>query len=302
MRKLSFKTFDVFTTQRFHGNGLAVVQDADGLSDEAMQAIAREFNLSETVFLLEPGNKAYSARMRIFTPHNELPFAGHPVVGAAAMLGEARLGEINTEEDAIVVLEAEIGAIRVGVRVGPNKPPFAEFDLPKLPEELPDAPTSEELSMILGLTSSELGFENHKPSCFGAGLAFIFAPVQNLAAIGKININTDAMKRLLAKERRQLFVYCREAIRADSAYHARMFAPFLGVPEDPATGSAAAAFAGVIMKFDQPAGGTKNYVIEQGVEMGRPSKIHLELAVDGDLRAARIGGSVVQVSKGEIWV
>jgi trans-2,3-dihydro-3-hydroxyanthranilate isomerase len=127
--------------------------------------------------------------------------------------------------------------------------------------------------------------------------------VHGLDAMAKINVNTNAMANLLGEDRRELYVYCRDTQKAESSFHARMFAPLMGVPEDPATGSAAAAFAGVILKYDQPTAGTKNYIIEQGFEMGRPSAIHLELVIDnGGLRIVRIGGYAVQVTKGVIAV
>lgn len=298
MTALRFQTFDVFTKQRFAGNSLSIVSGADRLSEEQMQAIAREFNFSETVFLLAPRNKAHSARARIFTPDAEVPFAGHPTIGTAVKLGVERLGEVTSEEDAIVVLEEGIGPIRVGVRLRPGQPPFAEFDVPKLPKELPDVPSVEELSMVLGLTNGEIGFENHRPSRFESGLSFVFVPVDDLGVMAKATVDTTALKKLLGRERGMLYLYCRETLHTSSSFHARMFAPLHGIVEDPATGSAAAAFAGVVMKYDQPSGGTKNCVIEQGIEMGRPSQIHLELVVDGALRAVRIGGSVVKVSEG----
>lgn len=300
MTQLRFQTYDVFTKKRFSGNCLSVVSGADVLPEGVMQAIAREFNYSETVFVLAPRNKAHSARVRIFTPESEVPFAGHPTLGAAVMLGAERLGEVTTEEDAIVVLEEGIGPIRVGVRLRPGQPPFAEFDLPKLPKEIPDVPSTEELSMVLGLTNGEIGFENHRPSRFEAGLPFVFVPVDDLNVMDKVTVESSALKRLLGRDRGMIYLYCRETQRASSSFHARMFAPLHGIPEDPATGSAAAAFAGVIMKYDQPSGGNKSYIIEQGFEMGRPSEIHLELVVDGGLRNVRIGGSVIKVAEGKL--
>lgn len=301
MTQLHFEIFDVFTNTRYKGNGLAVVKDAQDLSDTQMQAIAREFNQSETVFVLPPENDAHSAKVRIFTPGTELPFAGHPTVGTAVMLASDRFGKISSEEDAIIVLEEGIGPIRIGVRMRPDNTPFAEFDLPKIPVELSDTPSLEEVSLVLGLTNSEIGFENHHPSRFDAGVPFLFVPVADLTTIGKTKADCAAMEKLLDPQT-MIFVYCRETEKNGSSFHARMFAPMHGIAEDPATGSAAAAFAGVIMKYDQPSGGTKNYIIEQGCEMGRASEIHLELVVDDGLHAVRIGGHVVKVAQGTITV
>ena len=306
MEKLQFEIVDVFTSSRFSGNGLAVIKNGETLSDQQMQAIAREFNLSETVFILSPDNKAHSAKVRIFTPAEELPFAGHPTVGAAVVVALSQLGQgdddIPSHEDAIVILEEGIGIIRAGVRFRTGKAPFAEFDLPRQPVEMDNLPTNDELSMVLGLSSTEIGFENHQPSCFEAGMPFVFVPVRDLEVIGNAIANAAAMEKLLGNKRREIFLYCRETVKNDSSFHARMFAPLLGINEDPATGAAVAAFAGVVMKYDQPARGTKNYIIEQGIEMGRPSEIYLELIIKDGLKNVRIGGPVVKVASGTLQV
>lgn len=302
MTQLHYEIFDVFTSTRFTGNGLAIVKDAENLSDQDMQTIAREFNLSETVFILPTDNKAHSAKVRIFTPATELPFAGHPTVGAAVMLASERIDINEGENDAIIVLEEGIGPVRVGVRVRPNQAPFAEFDLPKMPIELDDTPTIDELSMVLDLSTAEFGFENHHPSRFEAGIPFTFVPVRDLATIAKAKANGAAIEKLLGAGRSSVYLYCRETMKAANSFHARMFDPLMGIIEDPATGSAAAAFAGVVMKFDQPSGGKKNYIIEQGFEMNRASEIHLEIVADDGLRIVRIGGHVVKVAEGLLTV
>ncbi len=303
MTQLHYELLDVFTNTRFSGNGLAVVKGAGDLSDEQMQAIAREFNQSETVFILPTQNPAHSARIRIFTPAHELPFAGHPTVGTAVMVAINQLGTVSGQEDAIVVLEENVGPVRIGVSFRPDKQPFAEFDIPKMPSEMDHTPTNDELSLVLGLATSEIGFENHRPSCFEAGMPFVLIPVRNLDVIGRAIVDEKAMEKLLGTEHQEVYLYCRETVKRTSSFHARMFAPTLGIPEDPATGAAAAAFAGAVMKFDQPSRGTKKYIIEQGIEMGRPSEIHLELVVKDDgLKNVRIGGHVVKVATGVIEI
>ena len=170
--RLTYYTLDVFTDTPFGGNQLAVIVDADDVPDKTMQAIARELNLSETVFVQSASKPAHTARLRIFTPTKELPFAGHPSVGAAALIAELRALSGNGEHDALVVLEQAIGTVRVGVRMRPDLPPFAEFDAPKLPAEAGELPPVDTLSAGLGLIPSEIGFENHRPTCFAAGNAF----------------------------------------------------------------------------------------------------------------------------------
>ena len=156
--QLDYHILDVFTEQRFSGNPLAVVLDAEELKAPAMQSIAREFNLSETVFVAPAENPMHSARMRIFTPERELPFAGHPTVGTAVLLADLRSPSVNGERDAIIALEQTIGTVRVGVRARAGSIAFAEFDAPRLPEVLDKAPANDRLASVLGLLPREIGF------------------------------------------------------------------------------------------------------------------------------------------------
>ena len=306
--RLAYHILDVFTEQRFCGNPLAVVLDADGLTDAQMQTIAREFNLSETVFALKAESRAHSARLRIFTPAAELPFAGHPTVGAAVLLAELRSQAASNDNggarDALIVLEEGVGPVRVGVRLRPDKAPFADFDAPRLPVEAGSLASAEQLAAALGLIPGEIGFENHRPSRFAAGNGFAFVPVASLEVIAKARVAPAHWAEALGGQGLiGAFLYCREAVHNTSAFHARMFAPDFGLAEDPATGSAAAAFAGVLHRFDSLPDGPHRRVIEQGFEMGRPSYIALSLAVEGGrLTSVRIGGHAVRVAEGTIEV
>jgi len=302
--RLEYHILDVFTDKRFGGNPLAVVLEAEGLDAKRMQTIAREFNLSETVFVLKPQSAAHTARLRIFTPMAELPFAGHPTVGTAALLAELRGATAAGSGQALVVLEETIGIVRVGVRLNLGAAPFAEFDAPKLPHETGAAAPIERLAAALGLIPAEIGFENHRPTRFGAGNSFVFVPVASLEAIAKAQVAPQHVADVFKDgPATGLFLYCRQSVHTTSAFHARMFAPHMGVPEDPATGSAAAAFAGVILRFDEPPDGSHRRMIEQGYEMGRPSHIALSLEVEGGaLSSVRIGGQVVRVAEGHIEV
>jgi len=297
-----FHTFDVFTDTKYEGNPLAIVPEADGLDGADMQRIAREFNLSETVFILPPENKAHSARVRIFTPSRELPFAGHPTVGAAVFLGLQKTGGSDREEDLIIVLEEGVGPVRVGVRLCPGVAPFAELDVPVLPEEVDEAAPKDRLAAALGLAPNDIGFENHAATQYSAGVPFTFVPVRDLEAIGRAAPQIQYWREAFGvHDHPNAFVYCRQTIHNGAAFHARMFAPTMGIPEDPATGSAAAAFAGVVARFDDPRDGLHSGVIEQGFEMGRPSNIFMELEVQaGKLCKVRIGGHAVKVMEGTI--
>jgi trans-2,3-dihydro-3-hydroxyanthranilate isomerase len=303
--QLAYHTLDVFTEKRFGGNPLAVVHDADGLDTAQMQTIAREFNLSETVFVLKPENPAHSARVRIFTPTSELPFAGHPTIGAATLLAELRTPSGGAERDAIIALEEGIGIVRVGVRFRNGAPAaYAEFDAPKLPQEAGALPPVEVLAAALGLIPREIGFENHKPICFAAGNTFGFVPVATLDAIGRARVNAANWAAAFQEQGIVgVYLYTRQCRHTTSAFHARMFAPDLGVPEDPATGSAAVCFAGLIHTFDGLPDGTHRRIIEQGYEMERPSVISLTLtAARNKLEAVRIGGYSVRVAEGQIAI
>jgi trans-2,3-dihydro-3-hydroxyanthranilate isomerase len=294
----------VFTERRFGGNPLAVVHDAGGLSTSDMQTIAREFNLSETVFVMPSERPAHSAKVRIFTPAAELPFAGHPTVGTAALLAELRAPETNGERDALIVLELTIGTVRVGVRQRPGRPAYAEFDLPKLPERGLVPPNAETLAPALGLIPSEIGFENHRPTVYSAGVPYALVPVASREVIARAGVQQPSYGKVFAGPMpRGVFLYCRDCVHATSSFHARMFWPEAGVLEDPATGSAAAAFAGAVQHFDDPPDGLHRKTIEQGFEMGRPSLISLSMEVTGGkLTGARIGGHAVRVTSGTIEV
>jgi trans-2,3-dihydro-3-hydroxyanthranilate isomerase len=306
--RLDYHVLDVFTDTRFGGNPLAVVLDADVLDGARMQTIAREFNLSETVFVLKPQNRAHTARVRIFTPSAELQFAGHPTVGAAALLAEVRLPAANDNgsagRDALIVLEEGIGTVRIGVRLREGMAPFAEFDAPKLPEESGVLPAADRLAGALSLIPAEIGFENHRPTRFSAGNTVAFVPVASLEAIGKARVASQHWDTVLKGQGLLgTFLYCRQTAHNTSAFHARFFGPDFGVPEDPATGSAAVGFAGVIHRFDALPDGLHKRIIEQGFEMKRPSLITLSLAVTrGKLETVRIGGHAVRVAEGKIEV
>lgn len=301
---LPLYTLDVFTDRRFSGNPLAIVTDAEDLTSEAMQRIARELNLSETVFVLKSQNPAHSARVRIFTPERELPFAGHPTIGTAILLAQLRTPMVNGERDAIIVLEEAIGTVRIGVRLRDGQSPFAEFDAPKLPEKSAIPPSRDRIADALGLLPREIGFENHTPQCLSAGNTFVFVPVAGLEAMAKAHIEQAHWGSVFpASAFGGVYLYTRECVLGGSSFHARMFAPQLGVPEDPATGSAAVCFAGVVHDFDGLPDGAHRRVVEQGHEMGRPSTIVLTLVVQGGrLETVRIGGSAVRVVDGTITV
>ncbi len=295
-----YAILDVFTDRPLAGNPLAVVLDAEGLDAVRMQAIAAEFNLSETVFVLPPERPVHSASLRIFTPAQELPFAGHPTVGTAVLLGLERAAATgNGNDEMVLVLEEQVGPVRCGVSLHGAGAGHAIFDLPRLPEAGEPPPGAEAIAAALTLVPGEIGFENHRPTVYDAGLAYTLVPVRDLAAIAKAKVNPAAWQAGFGS--RSAYLYCRETIESGHGFHARMFGPAFGITEDPATGSAAAALAGAIARFDQPPGGSHHYVIEQGFEMGRPSLIGLEIDMDGGaVVEGRLGGDAVVVARGTL--
>ena len=296
MPQLPYATYDVFTDTRFAGNPLAIVYDADALSDAQMQTIAREFNLSETIFVRAPSYAQHEASVRIFTPTKELPFAGHPTIGCAIALAERRYPD---HSDMILVLEERIGPVRCGVKPDPNGASFAEFTAPKLSESAGADPTSEACAQALGLDVADIGFGRHTPSLFSAGVPFLMIPVADIAALGRAKLTSAQTSSTLGAT--EVFVYTRAERDAGHSFRARMFAPEIGIIEDPATGSAAASFAGVLARFEDLPDGWHTLPILQGVEMGRPSLIGLEVEIAGTkLTNARIAGKAVKVSEGAL--
>ena len=294
-----FYTLDVFTKTALAGNPLAVVLESERLSDHAMQMISKEFNLSETVFLFPPKDPTNRASLRIFTPATELPFAGHPTVGTAVLIAL-----LDGHTSLSFGLEEKVGLVACTASRVSDTTGEAIFTLPRLPERIADAAPSSMIADALGVSANEIGFDEHHPIVASAGVGFNFIPLKTKDAVTRASIKgahwTEAFK---AAGRPNAFVYTRETVEAGHHFHARMFAPHLGIGEDPATGSAAAAFTRAFVDFEHPKDGRHRIVIEQGYAMGRPSQITLEMDVKGGvLTAARIGGSAVIVSEGQLRI
>ncbi|MBB3566567.1 trans-2,3-dihydro-3-hydroxyanthranilate isomerase [Rhizobium sp. BK491] len=298
----SYSVYDVFTDNKLAGNPLAIIFDAGDLSDEAMQAIAREMNLSETVFVLPPQNPAHTASLRIFTPGRELPFAGHPTVGTAIALAEKVHANHGGDLDLVSVLDERVGPVRCAIKLRQNKASFAEFDLPKKSQEIPLPLDRADIANALSLKITEIGFENHVPSIWSAGVPFLLVPVHDVGVAERLEFDLQLWEKTVPFVDGALasaFIYCRGGVNHVAKFHARMFPVGMGIVEDPATGAAVAALSGAINQFDALPDGHHPVVIEQGIEMGRPSLIHLHLDINGGLIAnARIGGQAVRVASG----
>ncbi|KAB0266980.1 PhzF family phenazine biosynthesis protein [Microvirga brassicacearum] len=295
-----FVTLDVFTADPLTGNPLAVVLDAGGLDSAAMQAIAGEFNLSETVFVLPPEDPRQRADIRIFTPKRELPFAGHPTVGTAVLL--ALLDQDGKPGAAAFGLKEKVGIVSCAVEIVNATCGSARFRLPKLPETWSTGRESSDCAWALGLDPTEIGFDRHVPSRHSAGVAYDLVPVSSLDALARAKPNGEVFNQTFGdSDHPAAYAYTRAGNEDGLRFRARMFGLGMGISEDPATGSAAAAFAGALMQCEPLGDGEHDLVIDQGVEMGRPSVINLQMVIkDGALISAAIGGNAVMISRGEL--
>ncbi|MBO9697400.1 MAG: PhzF family phenazine biosynthesis protein [Sphingopyxis sp.] len=293
MALLPFSTVDVFTRSRFGGNPLAVITGGEALSDATMQAVAAEFNLSETTFVLPPADPAHTARVRIFNRTEEMAFAGHPMVGTAFVLAAADPG-LGTATFEIPAGIAEIAIVRnaEGAPVG------ATVAAPQ-PLSLGETVAPEVVAQMLRLVPGDIVVTAHPPIVASVGNPYVIAEVSE-AALSRCVPDLAAFRDALAARpqfgtRLSLHVYCRQG----RTLRARMFAPLAGTWEDPATGSANAPLAGLLLSLE-PETGEARFEIRQGVEMGRPSLLDVTARRTSDGIRTTLYGTCVPVMKGEI--
>lgn len=303
MTRFRYHTADVFTDQPFGGNQLAVFPDARGIPEHRLLDVTREFNYSETTFVYPPDDRVHTRRVRIFTPGGEVPFAGHPTVGTAHVL--AVTGEIGLTGDVTrIVFEEKVGPVPVAIRGTGRQPTFCQLTVAKLPEVGPPPPPLDAVATVLGLAPADLLGGAWSPQALTCGLPFLFVPVRDRDAVARARVRLDAWEATLAGTwAPELFVFAREGERPGSHLHARMFAPGISVPEDPATGSANAALAGYLAARDPRRDGLLAWRVEQGFEMGRPSILEVEADVaGGTVTSVRVGGASVLVCSGEMEI
>ena len=293
--KIQYYTCDVFTDKQFSGNQLAVFPDATNIPDHLLQQIAKEFNLSETSFVYPPVDSKHTKRVRIFTPGGELPFAGHPTIGTAITLGT--IGAVTLQgNETTIILEEGVGPVPVKIRLTDGKPTFAQLAAAKLPEFNDSVPSADILAKMFTLSREEIMDKQFPLQFVGVGFPFLFVAVKNRKSLERISVNVQTMEELRLKE---VFVFTTETEKTDFQFRARMFAPLLGIPEDPATGSACAAFAGYLAAKDPLRDGTLKWNIEQGFEMGRPSLLYIEADKKaGNITGVRVGGNAVMMMEG----
>jgi trans-2,3-dihydro-3-hydroxyanthranilate isomerase len=295
--KYRYYICDVFTEKRFGGNPLAVLPNADGLSDHQMQQIAREFNFSESAFVF-PAKAGKTRHIRIFTPAAEIPFAGHPNVGTAFVLAATgEFGQINSP--LTVTFEEKAGLVSVAIHAKQGKIVSCELTAPEslsLGKTVP----AEVVASAVSLNREDIVTHTHHPQICSVGLPFVFTELRDRAALERTRINMsgfDALRDLGVSP--QLHLYTQVSNGFD--IRARMFAPLSGVSEDPATGSASCALAGLLAHYQEKPSGSFAWRIAQGVEMGRPSTLIARAEkADGTVQATWVGGSCVMVSEGFI--
>lgn len=290
---------DVFTDTRFGGNPLAVLPKAQGLSDRQMQQIAREFNFSETTFVFPP-EAGQTRKVRIFTPTKEIPFAGHPNIGTAFVL--AAVGEFGPIDPAIrVTFEEKAGLVSITVQQRADHLIACELTAPQ-PLSLGKTTSAQALARAISLDADDVVTRTHLPQVASVGLPFLLAELKDRSALERARINMDGLDALVAEGLTpDLHLYIHSADGFD--LRARMFAPLDGVPEDPATGSANCALAGLLSQCSEETEGSFHWRIAQGVEMGRPSILEARTEKRaGIVEAIRIGGASVLVSEGFIEV
>ncbi len=302
MSRYAFHTLDVFTDHIFGGNPLAVVPDGVGLETEQMQAVARELNLSETVFVFPPDHADNTRRLRIFTPGTELPFAGHPTVGTAHLL--AAIGEIPLDgAETRIVFEEGVGPVPVTICASAGHPVSAQLSAARMPEYGPVAPSLVDIAEVLSLETDDIA-RDPPPAAVSCGVPFLFVMITNLDALAQVQIRRDAWERTLAGYwAPHLYLLVPPNNGPSTTYRARMFAPAMGIDEDPDTGAAATALAGYLAPLGTEPSGTVHWSVDQGVEMGRPSRLEVEADLsESVVTGIRVSGSSVLVSHGEMEI
>jgi len=295
----SFYQVDVFTNTPFSGNPLAVFFDVEEqLSSLAMLSIAKEMNLSETIFVLPPGEMPADFSVKIFTPEKEIPFAGHPTIGTAHILRETGRA---ISGDHSIKLSMKAGIITVTQGLIDN---LLFMDQP-LPEYLPVLDCAEKIGNVLSIPTSSIKLSRYPIQIVSTGLPVILVPINSIKALEKIVINASKLDNFLhSLGVEMLYAFTDETLNPSANIHARMFAPPLGILEDPATGSAAGAMGAYIYKHKiLPENNLKNIVIEQGYKMGRPSCIHVEIYHEhNEIKKIRVGGESVTIIEGFIKI
>lgn len=302
MRRLHYHRVDVFTDRAFGGNPLAVFANGRGVEPETMQAIAKEFNLSETTFVLPPDDPAHDWRVRIFTPGSELPMAGHPTVGTSFVLAREHMIRRDARETTIV-LEEGVGPVPVRIEFREGEPAFAEMTQP-LPRFGPRLEDRRRAAEMLSLDERDVDAEL-PVEVVSCGVPFLYVPLRSLDAARRSRPRIDLFERAASEGLpTEVFVFTREVEGEGSTVHSRMFAPVIGVGEDPATGAASGPLGCYLVRYGVVACDTSVRIVsEQGIEMGRPSFVRIVIEKKGDeITAVKVGGECHFMGEGFIEI
>jgi trans-2,3-dihydro-3-hydroxyanthranilate isomerase len=296
LMRYRFVLCDVFTKEAFKGNQLAVLPEAEGLSQKQMQRIAKEFNFSETSFVYQPKGKNTN-KVRIFTPNEEVPFAGHPSLGAAFVLHQN--GYLcNTGVPTQIVFEENAGLVEISIEEKIHNDLLLELQAPT-PLVIGAEFNAKMISKVLNLPIEAINTRNHPPQVVSVGLPFLMVELDNIDYLQQLSPNMEGFLALQAKGISMIHIYFHSKDEFD--IRTRMFALLEGIVEDPATGSANCALAGLLSTLDKNADGDYSWKIAQGVEMGRASELRARAAKqNGDLTGTWIGGNCVQIAEG--WI
>ncbi|MBV9924613.1 MAG: PhzF family phenazine biosynthesis protein [Acidobacteria bacterium] len=303
MRRLHYHLVDVFTDRAFGGNPLAVITNGRGVDDATMQAVAKEFNLSETTFVLPPDDPRHDWRVRIFTPGSELPMAGHPTVGTAFVLAREHLIP-RADSEVNVVFEEGVGPVPVRVEFEHGEPSFAEMSQP-LPKFGPRLEDRESVARMLSLEESDI--EPELPvELVSCGVPFLYVPVCGLDAARRARPRVDLIEQASREHGipPEVFVFTLETEGPNSDVHSRMFAPGMGISEDPATGAASGPLGSYLVRYGLvECDSAADIVSEQGIEMGRPSYIRIRIERRGEeITAVKVGGQCHFMGEGFIEI
>lgn len=302
--KYNYYIADVFTKQIFNGAQIAVFPNAEGLSPSQMQLIAREFNLTETVFVFHPDKKITTRVMRIFSPQNEINFAGHPIIATAFVLGHC--GELTlTQSVTPIIFQQNTGAVEINISAENGQPTFVQFTRKVSASIDRFTPPDDELASFLSLQVSELDHKKYAPRLVFSDMAYLIIPVWKYESVRNAKFNYVAWNQSSAPQTsaQEVLLFSPKTPFSDADFNVRLFGSRIGIHDDPPVGSAMPAFASYLCSFEFMQKGTYTFSVDRGDEKTRRSVLNLEMDHKGeDLLTIRVGGNAVMVAEGTMYI